>query len=148
MSRIDGEWPDDEIGDDGPWEDEGPWEREPPRGWPMTWRELAPDERWMWFQRLWVDVCDLRERYRLSVRAQWWADEVQLEVLAALAAWVQRYDSGEWDDPPGKLSLLFDLERVAAALRDGIDPFDPDRDRIEFERHLLSIGAEPPAAPR
>ena len=52
-----------------------------------------------------------------------------MEVLAAYAAWVRRYDSGEWDDPPGKLALLFDLERVAAALRDGVDPFNAERDR-------------------
>ena len=74
-------------------------------------------------------MCSLRERYRLAVRSGWWADEMQVEVLAALAAWVERYDSGEWDDPPGKLALLFDLERVAALLRDGVDPFHPDRDR-------------------
>jgi hypothetical protein len=136
----DDEWPTDEFGDAGPWEDDGP------RRWPMTWRGLLPRERWLWFERLWTDVCALRERYRLSVRSDWWADEVQLEVLAALAAWVERYDSGEWDDPPGKLSLLFDLERVAATLRDGIDPFDPDRDRLAFERHLLEIGGQPPPA--
>jgi hypothetical protein len=136
----DDEWPTDEFGEAGPWEDDGP------RRWPMTWRGLLPRERWLWFERLWTDVCALRERYRLSVRSEWWADEVQLEVLAALAAWVERYDSGEWDDPPGKLSMLFDLERVAATLRDGIDPFDPDRDRLAFERHLLEIGGQPPPA--
>ena len=65
-------------------------------------------------------------------------------MLAALAAWVQRYDSGEWDDPPGKLSLLFDLERVAAALRDGVDPFHPDRDRVAFVRYLVDAGCQPP----
>jgi hypothetical protein len=57
---------------------------------------------------------------------------VQVEALAALSAWVERYDSGEWDDPPGKLALLFDLERVAVLLRDGGDPFHPDRDRLAF----------------
>ena len=31
--------------------------------------------------------------------------------------------SGEWDDPPGKLALLYDPERIAALLRDGGEPF-------------------------
>ena len=89
-------------------------------------------------------MCALRERYRLSIRSGWWEDEVQLETLAALAAWVDRYDSGEWDDPPGKLALLLDLERVAALLRDGLDPFDPGRDRPAFLRHLIELGCQPP----
>ena len=112
--------------------------------WPMTWHGLAPGDRWRWFDRLWCDVCSLSARYRLSVRSEWWADELQVEVLAAFAAWVQRYDCGEWDDPPGKLALLFDLERVSAALRDGIDPFHPERDRPAFERHLRLLGGRPP----
>jgi hypothetical protein len=111
---------------------------------PMTWHGLAAEQRWEWFQRLWSDVCVLRERYRLAVRSGWWADELQVEVLAAFAAWVQRYDSGEWDDPPGKLALLFDLERVGAALRDGVEPFHPQRDRPTFERHLRMLGCRPP----
>ena len=69
--------------------------------WPLDPRGLYPRERWVWFEQLWSDACMLRERYRLALRAGWWEDEVQLEALAALAAWVQRYDSGEWDDPPG-----------------------------------------------
>ena len=111
---------------------------------PMTWHGLAPEARWRWFDQLWSDVCSLSARYRLSVRSEWWTDELQVEVLAAFAAWVRRYDSGEWDDPPGKLALLFDLERVAAALREGVDPFHPDRDRRTFERHLLMLGCRPP----
>ena len=111
---------------------------------PMVWHGLAPEARWRWFDQLWCDVCALSARYRLSVRSEWWADELQLEVLAAFAAWVRRYDSGEWDDPPGKLALLFDLERVAAALRDGVDPFNAERDRPAFERHLCLLGCRPP----
>ena len=112
--------------------------------WSMTWHGLPAEQRWTWFDRLWSEVCVLRERYRLSVRSGWWADELQVEVLAAFAAWVHRYDSGEWDDPPGKLALLFDLERVAAALRDGVEPFNPARDRATFERHLRKLGCRPP----
>lgn len=111
--------------------------------WPLDWRGLYPRERRLWFEQLWSDVCMLRDRYRLAVRAGWWENDLQLEALAALAAWVGRYDSGEWDDPPGKLSLLYDLERVAALLRDGLDPFVPDRDRPSFERYLLDLGCEP-----
>jgi hypothetical protein len=110
----------------------------------MTWHGLSAEQRWAWFDRLWSEVCVLRERYRLSLRSEWWADELQVEVLAAFAAWVDRYDSGEWDDPPGKLALLFDIERVAAALRDGVEPFNPARDRTTFERHLRMLGCRPP----
>jgi hypothetical protein len=113
---------------------------------PLTWRGLYPRERWLWFERLWADVCVLRERYRLALRSGWWADEVQLEALAALSAWSDRYDSGEWDDPPGKLALLCDLERVATLLRDGRDPFSPNRDRAAFVQHLIELGCEPPTS--
>jgi hypothetical protein len=106
---------------------------------------LAPRERWLWHEQLWCDVCALRERFRLPVRSGWWEDGVQVEALAALAAWVARYDAGEWDDPPGKLALLYDLERVAALLRDGGDPFLPARDRPAYIRHLRAMGCEAPA---
>jgi hypothetical protein len=112
--------------------------------WPLDWRALYPKERWLWFDQLWSDVCMLRMRYRLPVRSGWWEAPVQVEALAALAAWVDRYDSGEWDDPPGKLALLFDLERVAALLRDGTEPFHPDRDRLAFARYLVDAGCQPP----
>jgi hypothetical protein len=89
----------------------------------------------------------LRDRYRLAIRAGWWENDIQLEALAALAAWVGRYDSGEWDDPPGKLALLYDLERVGVLLRDGLDPFNPARDWRAFELHLDALGCQPPQAP-
>ena len=121
------------------------WDDEPEtQRWPLDWRGLYPRERWMWFEQLWTDVCALRERYRLPVRAAWWENEVQVEALAALSAWVARYDSGEWDDPPGKLALLFDLERVAVLLREGGEPFHPDRDRLAFARYLIELGCQPP----
>lgn len=104
--------------------------------WPLCPLGLAGPERRAWHEQLWREVCLLHRRYRLPLRSGWWADAVQLEALAALAAWVARYDSGEWDDPPGKLGLLFDLERVAALLRDGDEPFDEDRDRSKFLCHL------------
>jgi hypothetical protein len=78
----------------------------------------------------------------------WWDDHVQVEALAALAACVERYDSGEWDDPPGKLALLYDLERMAALLRDGVEPFNPDRDRLAFARFLIDGGCQPPPGAR
>jgi len=114
--------------------------------WPLNWGGLYPRERRLWFEQLWSDVCKLRGRYRLSIRSGWWEDQTQVETLAALAAWVERYDSGEWDDPPGKLALLYDLERVAAMLRDGSQPFDPDRDRPAFARHLTEIGCQTPGS--
>ena len=117
------------------------------RRWPLNWYALYPRERWRWFEQLWSDVCALRIRYRLAVRAGWWEDQVQVEALAALAAWTHRYDTCEWDDPPGKLALLYDLERISALLRDGNEPFYPDRDRLAFARYLIEIGCQPPAAP-
>jgi hypothetical protein len=107
----------DELGDDTD-------EVLPPR-WPLSWRGLYPRERWLWFERLWTDVCSLRERYPLPLRSGWWTRQIQVEALAALAAWVDRYDSGERDDPPGKLAVLYDLELIAALLRDGDEPFPP-----------------------
>ena len=135
-------WP--EFSDEH-WEDpEGGWDETPSPRWPLDWRGLYPRERWRWFEQLWSDVCMLRERYGLAVRSGWWENEIQLEALSALAAWVARYDSGEWDDPPGKIALLCDLERVASLLRDGVDPFHPDRDRTVFLRHLIDLGCQPP----
>jgi hypothetical protein len=112
--------------------------------WPLGPHGLLPRERWLWYEQLWTDACMLRERYRLTLRAGWWEDSVQVEALAALAAWVERYDCGEWDDPPGKLALLYDLERVSLLLRDGLEPFIPARDRTAFLRYLLESGAQPP----
>ena len=115
-----------------------------PDRWPMPPNDLLPRERWLWWEQLWADVCALRGRYHLPVRGSWWEDRVQVEALAALAAWVERYDSGEWDDPPGKLALLYDLERVAALRRDGGEPLHPDRDRLAFARFLIDAGCRPP----
>ena len=98
----------------------------------------------MWFEQLWTDVCSLRDRYRLAVRSGWWEDQIQVETLAAFAAWVSRYDCGEWDDPPGKLALLYDIERISLLLRDGNEPFHPDRDRLRFARYLIELGCQPP----
>jgi hypothetical protein len=105
--------------------------------WPLDPEALYPRERRVWFEQLWDDVVMLHRRYRLPVRSAWWENPLHIEALAATAAWVDRYDTGEWDDPPGKLALLFELERVAQLLRGGDgDPFDPDRDRNAFEAHL------------
>lgn len=129
------------------WDPGGPGDPDAPR-WPLDWRGLYPRERWLWFERLWTDACRLRDRYGLPLRSGWWEAPVQVEALAALAAWTDRYDSGEWDDPPGKLALLFDLERIAALLRDGGEPFHPDRDRAAFARHLVDLGCQPPPRTR
>jgi hypothetical protein len=85
----------------------------------------------------------LGERYRLRPSNDWWEDGAKVEALAAMAAWVARYDSGEWDDPPGKLALLCDLERVRELIR-GNEPFDPGRDHGAFARFLVDTGCQPP----
>ena len=97
---------------------------------------LLPRERWLWWEQLWADVVALAERYRIIPAKDWWEDGMKVEALAALAAWVARYDSGEWDDPPGKLSLLYDLERVRELIRRA-EPFHPERDRAAFCRLLI-----------
>jgi hypothetical protein len=112
--------------------------------WPLDWRSLYPRERWLWWEQLWMDVCGLRERYRLPVRSGWWEDSIQVEALAALAAWADRYDTGEWDDPPGKLALLFELERIDGLLREGGEPFHPARDREAFLAHVVALGCQRP----
>jgi hypothetical protein len=114
------------------------------RRWPFHGEGLYPRERWLWFEQLWNDACALQKRHHLPLRSAWWADQVQVETLAALAAWVEHYDSGEWDDPPGKLALLYDLERIAQVLREGTEPFHPDRDRRAFARYLIDLGCQPP----
>jgi hypothetical protein len=63
-------------------------------------------------------------------------ERVRVEAPAALVAWVERYDSGEWSDPAGKLALLDDLERVRELIR-GSEPFHPDRDRAALARFLI-----------
>ncbi|WP_249011006.1 hypothetical protein [Conexibacter sp. DBS9H8] len=110
----------------------------------LSWRQCArPSERRAWWEQLWTDVCDLRRRYGLAVRSRWWEDEIQVEALAAFSVWVALYDSGEWEDPPGKLSLIFELERLDPLLRDGHDPFVPDRDRSVFEVHVTGLTGGP-----
>jgi len=124
-------------------------EPEPPRRWPLASHGLYPRERWRWYEQLWNDVCTLKSRFGLPVRSGWWEDALEVEALAALAAWVERYDSGEWDDPPGKLALLYDLERVARLLGEGDDEnrrreFDQGRDLLAFTRWLIELGCQPP----
>jgi hypothetical protein len=112
--------------------------------WPLHWGGLEPASRWLWWEQLWRDVAALSVRYRLPVRSGWWEDEIQVEALAALAAWVERYDSGTWDDPPGKLALLAELERIGVLLRDGNDPFNRERDWPAFVCHITAAGAVAP----
>ena len=63
--------------------------------WPMAPHGLLPPERWRRWEQLWSDVIALRTRYPLAVRSGWWEDQVQVEALAALAAWVARLGSAK-----------------------------------------------------
>ena len=84
----------------------------------------------------------LWKRFAASIRNVGGSGPVESRV--APAVWAEHYDSGEWDDPPGKLALPYDLERVAQLLRDGTEPFHPDRDRLAFARYLIDLGCQPP----
>ena len=90
-------------------------------------------------------MCALRERYRLAFAVGWWEDQVQVEALAALAAWVDRYDSRRVGRPAGQAGAAVRPRAASAVLlRDGGDPFHPDRDRLAFARHLIELGCQPP----
>jgi hypothetical protein len=115
----------------------------PGNGWPLDWRGLPPRARWIWWDQLWTDAGRLRKRYHLALRSGWWEDDVQVETLAALSAWCAAYDNGGWNDPAGKLQLLYDLDRIRTLLRPGTDVFDPERDRAAFTKHLFAIGCDP-----
>ena len=103
------DWRDDAYQDDG-------WPEDDTIRWPLTWRGLLPRERWQWFERLWSDACELRVRYRLAIRSQWWEDEVQVEALAALAR-LRAAEPVSWlPSLEGWLVTRHDL--VLAAMRD------------------------------
>ena len=102
------------------------------------WRSLEGEERWDWFQQLYAQAAHLDLRYRLGLRCGWWNDEVQVELLAALGAWVGMFDYANWTDPEGKARLLFQLPAVRELLRGGAQHFDLQRDRAEFERFIAS----------
>jgi hypothetical protein len=103
------------------------------------WQQLAAPDREQWWEDLWEQASLLSERYRLALRTGWWQDAVQVELLAALAAWVGLFDSGAWTDPPSKMQLLFELDRIRTMLRAGENVFDPGRDRAGFETHLRDV---------
>lgn len=111
-------------------------------GWPVDWRQLEPPARAIWWDELWTAAIRLRDRYRLALRSGWWEDEIQVEALAAFAAWVSAYDTGAWNDPAGKLQLLYDLDRIRGLLRAGDQVFAPERDRRAFVDHLRRIGCD------
>jgi hypothetical protein len=110
----------------------------------VDWRRLAPEIRRAWWEELWGRTIALTDRYRLALRRGWWDDPLQVEALATFVAWLRLYDTGAYNDPPGKLQLLWELERLRAILRAGDHAFDPDRDRPAFDRHLDAVEHPPP----
>lgn len=100
------------------------------------WRGLEAAQRWEWFQQLYVAAGHLDQRYRLGLRSGWWEDDVQVELLAALAAWIAMFDYASWSDPEGKARLLLQLPSFREVLRGGAQTFDPDGDRERFEQQL------------
>jgi hypothetical protein len=109
----------------------------------VSW-SVPPDEPEacrLWFERMWAGVCTVRTRYALPLRRGWWARPLQLEALAALVEWLAHFDHGDWDDPGGKIGLLLDLERIGGLLREGAEPFQPERDLAEFQIYVESYVA-------
>jgi hypothetical protein len=101
------------------------------------WRSLRErNQRWNWFQKLYDQVAHLDRRYRLALRSGWWEDEIQVELLATLGAWVGMFDYANWVDPEAKARLLFQLQSIRELVRGGAQQFDPERDREAFESHL------------
>ena len=103
------------------------------------WRGLESEQRWEWFQQLYAAAGHLDRRYRLGLRSGWWEDELQLELLAALAAWVGMFDYASWTDPEGKARRLLQLPSFREALRGGAQTFEPAGDRTRFEQHLREL---------
>ena len=101
------------------------------------WRGLDPEQRWNWFQALYEQATHLDGRYRLGLRSGWWEDDVQIEILATLGAWVAMFDYANWTDPEAKARLILGLPAVRELLRGGAQQFDRAHDRDTFDRHLL-----------
>jgi hypothetical protein len=113
----------------------------------VDWRTLPPARRRAWWMELWSASIALAERYRLTLRAGWWQDPIQVEALAAFCCWLRLYDTGAETDPTGKLQLLWELERLRGVLRSGEQSFDAARDRPSFELYLIELsGGQPTAA--
>jgi hypothetical protein len=110
--------------------------------WALDWRPVEAQERAGWWEHLWSAAIELNDRYRLGLRSGWWREEIQVEALAAFAAWVRAYDSGTWTDPVGKLQLLYDLDRVRALLRGGEHVFDSEREQATYARETRSGSGE------
>ena len=64
-------------------------------------------------------------RYRLGLRSGWWEDDIQIEILAALGAWVAMFDYANWTDPEGKARLILQLPSVRELLRGGANGSTP-----------------------
>jgi hypothetical protein len=101
------------------------------------WRSLRDrEQRRDWFEKLYLQAAHLDRRYRLALRSGWWEDEIQVELLATLGAWVGMFDYANWVDPEAKARFLVQLQSVRELVRGGAQQFDPERDREAFERHL------------
>ena len=109
-----------------------------------TWLGLDQRERWRWWEERWTEATALSNRYRLTLRSGWWEDSERVEAIAAFAASVAAYDTGQEDQPAGKLQLLAQLDWLRSVLRGGQRAFDPTTDRPAFDQHLLSLGCRPP----
>src|ERR1039458_9757513 len=83
------------------------------------WRGLEGEQRWTWFRQLYAQAAPLDRRYRLGLRSGWWTDDVQIELLAALGAWIGMFDYANWTEPrsQGKADLPASGRAGAAARR-------------------------------
>jgi hypothetical protein len=100
-------------------------------------RAARPHQRW--------SAPRSRDTSGAASPACWWEDEVQVEILATLGAWVAMFDYANWTDPEGKTRLILQLPSVRELVRGGAQQFDPDRDRDAFEQYLRDhLGGQQP----
>ena len=112
-----------------------------------------PRERWMWFEQLWTDVCDAARALPAGRCARdGGRTSLQVEALAALAAWVHLLRLRRLERPAGqaRAAVRPRARRGAAARRrravsprprpDGVRA-PPDRARVPAAARAVSAGA-------
>jgi hypothetical protein len=75
------------------------------RNWPFRWEELYRRERWQRFEQVRSEAAGSGGGIGCRFERAMGGPGAGRGTRRA-GARVERYDTGEWDDPPGKLALL------------------------------------------